>query len=238
LKRICLPGLLLILMLLWPVVLQAQSQGEAIRILAALEKKYAGLKDYTVDIQVHFDIETFRAPDLQAKLYYKVPDRLRIESKRVVFFPRDGGYFNPAQFKPEDYTVLFLGYVTYDKRKAVQLRLIPRKIKGATQDMVLTIDTGKLLLKELMLTQTGGKEVKAVLTYGTFDGFELPTFIRLILNLPAAEPGMAQGFGAPLPDSEEPKRVTGEITISYADYKVNTGLGDELFKNNKYPNKP
>jgi outer membrane lipoprotein-sorting protein len=217
---------------------QAQTQTEAMNILAALAKKYVELKDYTVDMHVHFDIETFKAPDLQARLFYKVPDKMRIESKRVVFFPRDGGYFNPAQFKPDAYTVLPLGYVTYDKRKAVQLRLIPRKIKGATQDMVLTIDTAKLLLKEMMLTQQGGKEVKAELTYATFDGFELPTFIRLILNLPAAEPGMAQGFGAPVPDTEEPKRVTGEITISYANYKVNTGLEDEIFKNNKSSNKP
>jgi len=218
-------------------VTQAQDQREGLRILAAMERKYAELKDYTVDIQVHFAIETFRAPDLQAKLYYKVPDKMHIESKRVVFFPRDGGYFNPAQFGQDAYTVLFLGYVTYDKRKAVQLRLIPRKIKGATQEMVLTIDTAKLLLQEMLLTQTGGKEVAAVFTYGTFGGFELPTFIRLILNLPAAEPGMEQGFGA-IPDGGEEKRVQGEITITYANYKVNTGLGDEFFKKDKSSNKP
>jgi outer membrane lipoprotein-sorting protein len=224
-------------MLLGPRVLPAQDQREGLRVLAALEKKYAGLQDYLVDIQVHFNIETFRAPDLQARLFYKVPDMMRLESKRVVFFPRDGGYFNPAQFKPEDYTVLFLGYVTYDNRKAVQLRLIPRKIKGATQDMVLTIDTAKLLLQEMLLTQQGGKEITAVFTYGTFGGFELPTFIRLRLNLPAAEPGMAQGFGA-IPNGTEEKRVQGEITITYADYQVNTGLGDELFKKDKSANKP
>ncbi len=236
-KRILVLVLLLSLILLGPRVTQAQDQREGLRILAALERKYAELKDYTADIQVHFAIETFRAPDLQAKLYYKVPDKMRLESKRVVFFPRDGGYFNPAQFGQDAYTVLFLGYVTYDKRKAVQLRLIPRKIKGDTQDMVLTIDTAKLLLQEMLLTQTGGKEVTAVFTYGTFGGFELPTFIRLILNLPAAEPGMAQGFGA-IPDGGEEKRVQGEITITYANYKVNTGLGDELFKKDKSSNKP
>jgi len=230
-------ALMLLLMLLWPAMPQAQDQREGLRILQALERKYVGLRDYIVDIQVHFDIETFRAPDLQARLYYKVPDLLRIESKRVVFFPRDGGYFNPAQFKQEDYTILFLGYVTYDKKKAVQLRLIPKKIKGATQDMVLTIDSARLLLQEMLLTQTGGKEVRAVFTYGTFGGFELPTFSRLILNLPAAEPGMAQGFGA-IPDGGEEKRVSGEITISYSNYKVNTSLGDELFKKDKSSNKP
>jgi outer membrane lipoprotein-sorting protein len=219
-------------MLLAPALVRAQDQREGLRILAALERKYAGLKDYTVDMTVHFDIETFRAPDLHARLYYKVPDRMRIESKRVVFFPRDGGYFNPAQFKPEDYTCLFLGYVTYDKRKAAQLRLIPKKIKGQTQDMVLTIDIGKLLLQEMLLTQTGGKEVRAIFTYGAFSGFELPTFIRLHLNLPPVEPGVAQGYGV-IPNGTEERRVQGEITVTYADYKVNTGLRDELFTKDK-----
>ncbi|MCJ7664733.1 MAG: hypothetical protein MUO24_10910, partial [Desulfobacterales bacterium] len=105
-KRVCLLVLLLLLMLPGPGLLRAQGQGEALRVLGALEKKYAGLKDYVCDVKVHFAIETFRAPDLQARLFYKVPDRRRIESKRVVFFPRDGGYFNPAQFKQEEYTVL------------------------------------------------------------------------------------------------------------------------------------
>jgi outer membrane lipoprotein-sorting protein len=238
LKSIRVLILLLVLMLSAPGLLRAQGQGEALRVLAALEKKYAGLKDYVCDVKVHFAIETFRAPDLQARLFYKVPDKMRIESKRVVFFPRDGGYFNPAQFKQEEYTVLPLGYVTYDKRKAVQLRLIPKKIKGATQDMVLTIDIGKLLLKELILSQTGGKQVKAEFTYGTFASFELPTFTRLLLDLPAAEPGMAEGFNGLPPDTDEPKRITGEIAITYADYQVNTGLGDELFKGSKSPKKP
>lgn len=237
-KRICLLVLLLSLILLVPQVPQAQDQREGVRILAALERKYAGLQDYTCDIQVHFAIETFRAPDLQARLFYKVPDKMKIESKRVVFFPRDGGYFNPAQFKQEDYTCLFLGYVTYNNRKAAQLRLIPRKIKGATQDMLLTVDIGKLLLQELILTQQGGKEVRAVFTYGTFGGFALPVFTRLVLNLPAAEPGMAQGFGGLPPDTGEERRVQGEITITYANYQVNTGLADELFNKDKSANKP
>ena len=237
-KRIFAIVLLLLLTLPWPAVIQAQGQAEALRVLAALEKKYAGLKDYVVDVKVHFAIETFRAPDLLARLYYKVPDKMRIESNRVVFFPRDGGYFNPAQFKQEEYTVLPLGYVTYNKRRAVQLRLIPKKIKGATQDMVLTIDIGKLLLREMILSQAGGKVIKAEITYGTFSSFELPTVIRLLLDLPAAEPGIAEGFSGLPPDAGEPQRITGEIAISYSNYQVNTGLGDELFKKDKSQGKP
>ena len=224
--------LLLFLMILGPVLGQAQDQRAGVRLLEALERKYSGLKDYTCDLQVHFAIETFKAPDLQARLFYKSPDRMRIDSPRVVFFPRDAGYFNPAQFTPKANTVLFLGYVTYNNRKAAQLRLIPKKIQGATQDMVLTIDQEKLLLEELILTQQGGKEVTAVFTYGTFGGFALPTFIRLILNLPAIEPGVAQGLGA-IPDSGEERRVKGEIDITYTNYQVNTGLPDELFTKDK-----
>jgi hypothetical protein len=120
----------------------------------------------------------------------------------------------------------------------VQLRLIPKKIKGATQDMVLTIDIGKLLLREMILSQAGGKVIKAEITYGTFSSFELPTVIRLLLDLPAAEPGMAQGFSGLPPDTSEPERIKGEIAISYSNYQVNTGLGDELFKKDKSQGKP
>jgi outer membrane lipoprotein-sorting protein len=219
-------------LLLAPGLPHAQGRQEACRILQALERKYAGLKDYTVAMRIHFDIETFRAPDLEARLYYKKPDRITIESKRVVFFPRDAGYFNPAQFRQEDYTCLPLGNVTYDKRKAVQIRLIPKKIIGQTQEMVLTIDPGELLVRQETVTQAGGKVITAEITYATFAGFELPAVIRLHLDLPAVEPGVAQGYGV-IPNNAEEKRIQGTIAITYADYQVNTGLPDGLFEKNK-----
>jgi hypothetical protein len=138
----------ILLWLLWvpfllsPGLLLAQEEGAP--FLDALQKKYSGLKDYTADVDVHFDIEGFKAPDMQAKVYWKRPDRMKIESKRIFFLPKEGGTFNPFMFNKEDFEVKFLERLTYEGRNAVKLKLTPKKRKpNAPQDFILTIDTDR-----------------------------------------------------------------------------------------------
>jgi len=216
---------LALLLLLSPQWIQAQE--DASRYLDSIEKKYAGLKDYTADVRVHFDIETFKAPDMEAKLYYKAPDKMKVESKRVFFFPRDGGYLNPSQFKKEDFEIRFLESSADDGRKAVKLKLTPKKTKKNIQDFLLTIDTDRNLILEMEITQFDGREIKAVIDYGKFDGFELPVHIRLKLDIPSFETEGPKEFDQLI---QKPKRVTGTVEISYLNYKVNSGLSDEFFK--------
>ena len=222
-KRVGWLGLLVLLFLL-PESIRAQEEG--MRYLEALEKKYAGLQDYTVDVTVHFDIETFKAPDLQAKIYYKVPDKLKVESKRILFFPKEGGYFNPSLFKAEDHTVILLERLTHDGKKAVKMRLIPKNPKRNIHDIVLTVDVEQNRVREVRVARSGGGEIKAEILYGSFDRFELPTRIHLLLDFPAVVPEI-KGFQPP---SEGTKRVTGRIEMTYSNYKTNSGLTDEIFR--------
>jgi outer membrane lipoprotein-sorting protein len=176
---------------------------------------------------VHFDIETFKAPDMEAKLYYKAPDKMKVESKRVLFFPREGGFFNPSLFKKENFEIKILGRLTSDGGKAVTLKLTPQKAKRNIQEFVLTIDTDRNLIREMGVTQFDGREIKAVIDYGKFDGFELPVHIRLKLDIPSFETEGPKEFDQLV---QKPKRVTGSIEITYSNYRVNSGLSDEIFK--------
>jgi outer membrane lipoprotein-sorting protein len=204
-----------------------QAQEDAFHSLDLVEKKYAGLRDYTAEVMVHFDIETFKAPDMRAKLYYKAPDKMKVESKRVFFFPKEGGYFNPSLFKRGDFEIKFLDRSTTDGRAAVRLKLTPKKAKANIQSFVLTIDTDRHLIREMEVIQFDGREIKAMIEYGTFDGFELPTHIQLRLDIPSFETEGVKEFDQLI---QKPKRVTGTIEITYSNYKVNSGLSDEFFK--------
>jgi hypothetical protein len=222
LKKILLCFALFLLFPQW-----AQAQEDAFRYLDSMEKKYAGLRDYTAEVGVHFDIETFKAPDMQAKLYYKAPDKMKVESKRVFLFPKEGGYFNPSLFKKEDFDIRFLERPPEGGRKVVKLKLNPKKAKRNIHEFVLTIDIDRLLIREIEMTQLDGMEIKAVIDYGKFDGFELPVHIRLKLDMPSFETEGPKEFDQLI---QKPKRVTGTIEITYSNYKVNSGLSDEFFK--------
>ena len=221
----------ILLWLLWvpfllsPGLLQAQEEGA--RSLDALQKKYSGLKDYTVDVNVHFDIEGFKAPDMQAKLYCKPPDRMKIESKRIFFLPKEGGTFNPSMFNKEDFEVKFLERLTVEGRNAVKLKLTPKKKKRNGQDFILTVDTDRNLIREMNVSSFEGREVKALIEYGHFSDFDLPTRIELHLDVPFSESREMRDFGQ---SAQPAKRVTGRVEITYSNYKVNVGLSDDIFK--------
>jgi len=211
--------------LLSPGLLQAQE--DAARSLDALQKKYSGLKDYTVDVKVHFDIEGFKAPDMQAKLYCKPPDRMKIESKRIFFLPKEGGTFNPLMFRREDFDVKLLERLTYEGRNAVKLKLTPKKKRRDGQDFILTVDTDRNLIREMNVSSFDGREVKALMEYGQFSDFDLPTRIELHLDVPFRESMEIKDFG---PSAQPANRVTGRVEITYSNYRVNVGLSDEIFK--------
>jgi len=210
-----------------------QAQEDPGRYLDSIEKKYSGLKDYRVDVNVHFDIETLKAPDMQAKLYYKAPDKMKMESKKVFFFPKEGGYFNPSLFKKKDFEVRLLERLIYDGRKAVRLKLTPTDMNTYNKGLVLTIDTDRNLIREIKISPSEGREIKAAIEYGMFDGFELPTHIDLQLDIPSEEPSGMKEFTQ---FGQRTKSITGKIQITYSNYRVNLGLSDEIFKDTESHN--
>ena len=210
-----------------------QAQEDPGRYLDSIEKKYSGLKDYRVDVNVHFDIETLKAPDMQARLYYKAPDKMKVESKKVFFFPKEGGYFNPSLFKKKDFEVRLLERLIYDGRKAVRLKLTPTDMNTYNKGLVLTIDTDRNLIREIKISPSEGREIRAAIEYGMFDGFELPTHIDLQLDIPSEEPSGMKEFTQ---FGQRTKSITGKIQITYSNYRVNLGLSDEIFKDTESHN--
>jgi len=207
-----------------------QAQEDAARYLDLIEKKYSGLRDYRVDVNVHFDIETLKAPDMQARLYYKAPDKMKVESKKVFFFPKEGGYFNPSLFKKKDFEVRLLERLIYDDRNAVRLKLTPIDIEMYNKSFVLTLDMDRNLIREIKTLLSEGREIKAAIEYGMFNGFELPIHIDLQLDIPSDEPSGMKEFTQ---FGQKGKRITGKVEITYSNYKVNLGLNDEIFKGNE-----
>ncbi len=209
----------------------ASAQDDAFHYLDLIEAKYSGLKDYTADVNVHFDIEALKAPDMQARLYFKSPDKLKVDSKRIFFLPKEGGFFNPFQFQKKNFEARVVEHFIYDHRKAVKLKLIPTNTEAFNRGFLLTIDLDRNLIKEIKVSPTEGREVIATIDYGSFNGFDLPVHISLQLDIPPSEAGGTKEF----PFGKGGKRISGKVEITYSNYKVNSGLSDEIFAEKEFP---
>lgn len=203
---------------------------DASSYLEPIEKKYAGLKDYTADVMVHFDLETFKAPDMEAKIYYKAPDKIKVKSKRVIFFPKEGGHFNPALFKEKDYEIKVIEILADAGKNAVRLRLTPKVMKRNLKRLILTIDTDRNIIPEMEVIQLDGRRMKAVIEYGKSDGFDLPTHIKLNIVIPKYETEGVMEFDQWV---KKPKQVSGTIEMTYSTYIVNSGFRFDFFKDSR-----
>lgn len=52
-----------------------QAQEDASRYLDPIEKKYSGLNDYIVDVNVHFDIEALKAQTCKPSFTTRLPTK-------------------------------------------------------------------------------------------------------------------------------------------------------------------
>ena len=218
----------LVSLFLFPGMLYAQE--DAARTLDSVVKAYAGLKDFTAAVNIHYDTEAMKAPDMKATFYYKAPDQMKVDAKGIFFLPKEGAFFNPFMFKPEDFEITPMERLMVDARKAARIRLISKKTRRINQDYILTIDTERHLIREMAISQFGGRVIKANIDYGRVEGFQLPTRIEILLDMPPAESNETRESG---PFMQRGRRITGKVEITYSDYKVNSGLSDEIFKETK-----
>jgi hypothetical protein len=71
-----------------------------------------------------------------------------------------------------------------------------------------------------------------LIEYGNFSDFDLPTRIELHLDVQFNESREWKDFG---PSAQPAKRVTGRVDITYSNYRVNSGLRDDIFKERESP---
>lgn len=202
------------------------TKDDGAKYLRKVSEKFNEISDYTVDVKVHLDLESVKAPDMSAKIYYKSPDKVKIDSKSTFLLPKEIGVFNPKMFNPDNFNINVEDTLRYDGNPAVRLSLSSKKESFGGRSIVLTIDKSEWLIKRISTEPAPGSIMDAKISYGTFGGFQLPIEIDVNLNLPK-------------PDSTQSQQntyrrfrsgVSGNVEIYYSNYKVNSGLSDSLFE--------
>ncbi len=188
--------------------------------------KFDGVKDYTVDVKIHTDIKAVQAPDMEATVYYKQPDKIKIDPKGLFLMPKNVGMINPREFDPDKYLIEILDTLTYDGDPAVRLSLVPKKNETSGHNVILTIDKKEWLIREIATAPYPGREASAKITYAQFDGFQMPVKIEVTLNVGKVD-GQGKEFG---PEHRRLSEMNGKVEIYYSNYKINSGLSDKIFE--------
>jgi outer membrane lipoprotein-sorting protein len=201
-----------------------------------VKDKFEKVKDYEVDANIHLDINFIKMPDTRAKIFFKQPDKIKLQSEGFAMLPKQGINFSPAQLLKGNFNSIYVRSETIDNHKVDIIKVIP---KSDTSEVILStlwIDASQYVIRKVETTTKKAGTLNIGLEY-TDENFGLPSQIKFSFNL-----GDLQ-IPAEMPDASQKKEdtkgrrdrgpVKGTVTITYSNYKIDKGIPDSFFSDNE-----
>lgn len=196
--------------------------------------KIMTVSDYSVEANIRADIPLIKIVPVSAVLYFKQPDKFRIDSKNIAILPRQG-FGNLAGIIQDSsaYTAVFTGNEEIGQISAKIISVIP---STDTLDLILAkfwIDASRNLILKSQLTTRSNGTMQIDYFYETETPFGLPERMIFTVDLkkfkiPKAVTSKMNNSG-PTSKGADKTSKKGMILISLKNYKINTGLEDVLF---------
>lgn len=221
---------------------QLQSQTkDPDEILIKVKEAFKIVNDYEVDIHIKVDVNFLKVPESDAKLYFKQPDKIHLESEKFALLPKQGLNFSPLALLNEKYTALYEGEDTIRGVQTCVVKVIPI---GNTSDVILStlwIDQSRDLIIKIESSRKPTGTFSIDFTYEKCnDEYEMPS--TMIFTFTVDRMRIPRGMNGQLDvedgtDSEKSGPIEGKVYITYSNYKVNQNLPDELFENTEMDGK-
>ncbi len=221
----------------------ARAQLAADALFYKLRDRVQAVKDYTASVKMRIDVPFMRVPQMAGTLYYKSPDKLKLErAGGLSILPKKGVSLSLNHLIPAGgVSVLDAGREVIDGRPVRILKVIPN---AEGSEIVLTkiwVDEARMLALRAESTTRDNGTVKLDLQFGKHVALGLPDRATFYLDVKEYKlpKGVTMDYGSTpetaeaVEKSKDGKRKKGTIRVEYLNYKVNTGLSDAVFVEKK-----
>lgn len=200
-------------------------QPSAKSILEKAGRHYEAVKDYTADAKITVKSPSIQVPEMNVRIFYKQPDKLHLESKDgFAVLPRQGAVVgNPLKdlIPAKDLTV-----IASEKMLGEDCFVIKGTFEkdGRTTQSTVWVEKKHSLVRQILANPEWGPSVRIKLWYTRIaQTYWLPSTTTAQVSLP------------PLPSGSHPREEQKSdeptiVAIKFSKYKVNTGLSDSIFK--------
>lgn len=230
---------IIITVLLLSSTFSAAQSIDAQKLLEAVLNKFNKVRDYKADASIKLDMNFIKVPDMKATIFFKQPDKMKVESDGFAMLPKQGLRFSPADLLNEDFTALYVKSEIAGNRKIDVVKAIPKSDSSNVILSTLWIDTEGLVIKKVETTtkKTGTTQIE--LDYKSYE-YGLPSKIKVSfsledINLPVPPQGQ-QNEDADTNKKGKSRRglprgtaLKGSVIMTYNNYQVNKGIADSFF---------
>jgi len=231
--------IIIILVLLCAIVVEGQ-QKDPKKIFDAVRLKFNKVNDYKADANIKLDMSFIKVPDMKAKVYFKKPDKIKVDASGFAMLPKQGVRFSPADLLKGDYTSLYVKSETLNNRKVDVIKTIPNSDTTGIILSTLWIDAAENVIVKVETSRKNGGTTLIELSYDNYD-YGLPSQIKLSLNLGDAHlPDHESNNINAGDDSNKNEKIRrgmrggismkGSVIMNYTNYEINKGIPDSFFE--------
>ena len=225
--------IILVMFLGSTLFLKAQTAEEVIaKVKAKLEK----VNDYEAKGKMKTNVIFIKAPIASVKVYYKKPNKLRINNESGISFIPKGSMninLNNIFINTEGFDLIDMG-----KEDKTAFRIIKLLPKDENSDVVLStvyVDEQQLLIRKAKTTTKENGTYELEMTYGKYAAWGLADKVNFQFN--TKDYKLPKGITFDYDDgskkktpSDKIKNKKGQVEIVYSNYIINRGVSDTVFQ--------
>lgn len=196
------------------------------------------VKDYVADVKMNIDVSYMKVPQLAGKVYFKAPDKMKLERKGgISILPKKGINLTLNSILPDgnDIVVIDGGYEELNGNKYRIIKVIPNNDPNGVVLTKLWVDEARLLTVHTETTTRDNGTIEMDLTFGKYAAQSLPD--KVIFYIDVKDYKIPQGLTMDYNTEEtsvpkqqgKGKRTKGKIEIRYVSYVINQGISDKVF---------
>lgn len=183
------------------------------------------VNDYTADILIKIDVDFLKIGNTKANVYFKKPDKFKMEAKGFAMIPKASLSFSPINFLQQDFLSVYIKNDTLDSIEADVIKLIPVREESKIILATLWIDKDhSVVLKTEASTKDKGS-FRIRYHYGANIQYGLPDTAVIFFDI-----SKSRMSHFPMGSKKLKKGSTGSVKIIYSNYKINQGLDDSVFE--------
>lgn len=189
----------------------------------------AGLQDYTATVQVTVNMPGIQVPQRTAKLYFKRPDKLHVESKGIVMIPRQALLMGDLGTQlARQARVILAAKGQKDGAPLYFIKVLPPEGQATSDRLLVWIRGDRFTIEKLEVHKGGQREIAVQWEHQLVNG-RFWLMKRLQAEVSMRQMGQRRRSG----EASRTPTGPGTITVVFSNVRVNSGLPDSLFVEQK-----
>ncbi len=199
------------------------------QLLNLIQSDFENIKDYSVDIEIKIDVNFVDAPNSNAKLYFKQPDKVKIKSDGFAIIPKQGLTFSPSELLTDSYSAIFIKTEIIDSFMVDVIKVIPLEDSSDILLSTLWVDPLHNVIRKIESVTKKMGTITIYLEYGNKETPTLPSIAKFFFNTTNSGHGTMFKSSDMSESNKEKGNLSGNVIIKYSNYLLNQNLDDSFF---------